>query len=334
VSEPSPSLAAGAPPATGAAAPSALRTWLLAIRPATLPAAASGVVVGLGAALAVGTPFRADTALACLAVALLLQVLANLANDLSDFRRGADTADRAGPTRVAASGLVSERRLEIAIALVIGLAGLVGLWLVVVGGPVLLALGGLAIVAALAYTGGPFPYGYRALGEVFVFVFFGLVAVVGTAYLQALRLEPLFVIAAIPPGALITAILVVNNLRDIPTDAAAGKRTLAVILGRTATATEYAVLLAAAYAVPVLLLAASLARPGPGGGDALLAPLVLLPLLTLGLARPLLRTVRGFDEPRELNLVLKGTARLSLAFSLLFAAGLALAGAQLGGLAS
>jgi 1,4-dihydroxy-2-naphthoate octaprenyltransferase len=334
VSHASPPPAASPPSATGAAAPPALRTWLLAIRPATLPAAASGVVVGLGAALAVGTPFRADTALACLAVALLLQVLANLANDLSDFRRGADTPDRAGPTRVAASGLVSERRLEAAIAVVIGLAGLVGLWLVVVGGPVLLALGGLAIVAALAYTGGPFPYGYRALGEVFVFVFFGLVAVVGTAYLQALRLEPLFVIAAVPPGALITAILVVNNLRDIPTDAAAGKRTLAVILGRTATATEYVLLLAAAYAVPVLLLAASLAWPGAVGGDALLAPLVLMPLLTLGLARPLLRSVRDFVEPRELNLVLKGTARLSLAFSLLFAAGLALAGAQLGGLAS
>ena len=313
-------------PAPGPAAPSTLRTWLIAIRPATLPAAASGVVVGLGAALAIGAPIRLDTALGCLAVALLLQVLANLANDLSDFRRGADTPDRAGPTRVAAAGLVTERQLEGAIALAIGLAGVVGLWLVLVGGPVLLVLGALAIVAALAYTGGPFPYGYRALGEVFVFLFFGLVAVVGTAYLQALRLEPLFVVAAIPAGALITAILVVNNLRDIPTDAAAGKRTLAVILGRRRTAVEYGFLLGLAYVVAVLAVPLGLGvRWGP------LAPLVLMPLLTAPMAMPLVRTVRGFDEPRELNAVLQGTARLALAFSLLFAAGLALGGLPLGG---
>jgi 1,4-dihydroxy-2-naphthoate octaprenyltransferase len=308
-------------PSAAVTRPSRFRIWLLAIRPATLPAAASGVIVGLGAALAVGVPFRLDTALGCLAVALLLQVLANLANDLSDHRRGVDTPDRAGPTRVAASGLVSERQLEVAIALVIGLAGVVGLWLVVVGGPVLLALGGLAILAALAYTGGPFPYGYRALGEVFVFIFFGLVAVVGTAYLQALRLNPLFFIAAIPVGALVTAILVVNNLRDIPTDAATGKRTLAVVLGRERTALEYALLLGSAFAVPAALAAVGLAD---GGG--LRAVAQGLPLISLPLALPLLRTVRDFEQPRELNPVLKGTARLSLLFAILFAVGLAFGG--------
>ncbi len=297
-----------------AARPSSLRTWLLAIRPATLPAAASGVVVGLGAALAVHAPFRVDTAIGCLVVALLLQVVANMANDLSDFRRGADTPDRAGPTRVAAAGLVTPRQLEMAIALAIGFAGLVGLWLAWVGGPVVVALGAFAIVAALAYTGGPWPYGYRGLGEVFVFVFFGLVAVAGTAYLQALRLEPLFVVAAIPVGSLITAVLVVNNLRDIPTDAAAGKRTLAVILGRRATSAEYALLLTAAFAVPVVLLAA-------GYGIA-----QILPLLSAVLAWPLLRTVRDFSEPRQLNAVLAGTARLALVFGLLFAVALALRG--------
>ena len=312
-----------APPATH---PSAFRTWQLAIRPATLPAAASGVVVGLGAALAVGTPFRLDTALGCLVVALLLQVLANLANDLSDFRRGADTPDRAGPTRVAAAGLVTERQLEVAIGLVIGLAGLVGLWLVVVGGPALLALGVLAIVAALAYTGGPFPYGYRALGDVFVFIFFGLVAVVGTAYLQALRLNPLFFVAAIPVGAMTTAILVVNNLRDIPTDAAAGKRTLAVLLGRRRTALEYALLLGVAFATP-----ATLAAVGLTAGGGLPAILLGLPLLTLPLAVPLLRTVRDFEAPRELNAALRGTARLALTFALLFALGLVVVGLQAGG---
>jgi 1,4-dihydroxy-2-naphthoate octaprenyltransferase len=291
-----------------------VRTWLLAIRPATLPAAASGVVVGLGAALAAGAAFRVDTALGCLAVALLLQVVANLANDLSDFRRGADTPDRAGPIRVASAGLVTERQLEVAIGLTIGLAALTGLWLAWVGGPAIVGLGLLAIVAALAYTGGPWPYGYRGLGEVFVFVFFGLVAVVGTAYLQALRFEPLFAVAAIPVGALTTAILVVNNLRDIPTDAAAGKRTLAVMMGRRATAVEYAILLAAAFAVPIGLMLA-------GFGI-----VQLLPLLSAPLVGPLLRTVREFREPRQLNSVLKGTARLDLAFGVLFAAALALRG--------
>lgn len=297
-----------------AARPSALRTWLLAVRPATLPAAASGVVVGLGAALAVGAVFRPDTALGCLAVAILLQVVANLANDLSDFRRGADTPDRAGPTRVASAGLVTPRQLEIAIGLAIAVAGLVGAWLAWVGGPAIIALGILAIVAALAYTGGPWPYGYRALGEVFVFIFFGLVAVVGTAYLQALRFDGLFVVAAVPMGALITAILVVNNLRDIPTDAAAGKRTLAVVLGRRATAVEYGLLLALAFAVPVALLFA-------GQGIA-----QLLPLCSAPLAAPPLRAVRSFAEPRQLNAVLAGTARLALVFGALFAVALALPG--------
>ena len=291
--------------------PTGARVWWLAIRPATLPASTSGVVVGLGAALAVGASIRWDTAAACLAVALLLQVLSNLANDLSDFRHGVDTPDRAGPTRVAAAGLVSIRQLEVAIAIVIGAAGLIGLWLVAVGGPVILGLGLLAVVAALAYTGGPWPYGYRGLGEVFVFVFFGLVAVAGTAYLQVLRFDGLFLVASIPVGALTAAILVVNNLRDIPTDRAAGKRTLAVIIGRRRTADEWALLVALAYGVPIALLAT-------GHGIA-----QLLPLITLPLAAPLLRTVRGFHDPRDLNPVLRGTARLALAFGLLF--GLALA---------
>ena len=183
-----------------AARPSTFRIWLLAARPATLPAALSGVVVGIGAAAGSGGPMRLDTALGCVAVALLLQVVANFANDLSDFRRGADTPDRQGPLRVAAAGLVTERQLEMAIGFTIGLAGVVGLWLAYVGGPVLILLGVLAVVAALAYTGGPWPYGYRGLGEVFVFVFFGLVAVVGTAYLQTGRLEALYWAVGDPRG--------------------------------------------------------------------------------------------------------------------------------------
>jgi 1,4-dihydroxy-2-naphthoate octaprenyltransferase len=298
-----------------AARPSTFRIWLLAIRPATLPAAVSGVVVGLGAALSVGTPFRLDTALGCLAVALLLQVTANLSNDLSDFRKGADTVDRTGPVRVAAAGLVTPRQLEIGIAIVIGLAGVVGLWLTTIGGPLLLVVGILAVIAAVAYTGGRWAYGYRGLGEVFVFLFFGFVAVVGTAYLQAGRVEPVFWVAAVPVGALTAAILVVNNLRDIPTDTLAGKRTLAVMLGERRTRLEYAALLLVAFIVPVVLVAA-------GRGLAVLLPLVALPV-----ASPLLRTVRTSSEPRQLNLVLKGTARLALIFGLLFAAGLTIDGA-------
>jgi 1,4-dihydroxy-2-naphthoate octaprenyltransferase len=293
------------------------RTWLLAVRPATLPASISGVVVGLGAAWAGGAPFRLDAALGCLAVALLLQICANLANDLSDFRRGADTPERLGPTRVAAAGLVTPRQLQIAIALAVFLAAIAGLWLATIGGPALVALGVAAIVAAFAYTGGPFPYGYRGLGEPFVFIFFGLVAVVGTAELQSGYVAVLYVLAAVPVGALTTAILVVNNLRDIATDRAADKRTLAVMFGAGFARAEFLGCLVVAWLVPVVLAAARW-RDGSIG----IGPAVLLPLLALPLAVPLWRTVRADGDPRRLNPVLRGTARLTFAFALLFALGL------------
>ena len=296
-----------------------IRTWLLAIRPATLPASVSGVIVGLGAALAGGAAFRPDTALGCMAVALLLQVAANLANDLSDFRNGADNADRLGPTRVAASGLVAVPQLQAAIVVVLALSAVAGLWLAFVGGPVILLLGAAAILALLGYTGGPLPYGYRGLGEVFVFTFFGLVDVVGTAELQSGRVEPLYALAAIPVGTLTTGILVVNNLRDTTTDRAAGKRTLAVTFGEGFARAEYVACLAVAWAVPVALLAAKAA-----GAPVAAGPAVLLSLLSVPLAIPLLRVVYAAGDPRRLNLVLKGTARLTLVFAALFAAGLAL----------
>ena len=255
-------------------------------------------------------------AAASLAVALLLQVASNLANDLLDFRSGADTADRLGPPRAAALGLLSQRELSAGIAVVLGLAGLVGLYLVSVGGWPILVLGLLAVVSLLAYTGGPWPYGYHGLGEVFVFVFFGLVAVAGTTYLQTGRLEPLALAAAVPVGALVTAILVVNNLRDIESDRKAGKRTLAVRVGERGAVTEYELLIAVAYLVPVALL---LAWTLPSLG-------FLLPLLSLPLALPLLRVVRAGGDPRRLNAILRGTARLSLAHSVLLAVGMALPG--------
>jgi 1,4-dihydroxy-2-naphthoate octaprenyltransferase len=297
------------------ASPSSLRVWLLAIRPATLPAAVGPVLVGLGAAIGSGAAFRFDAAVACLAVALLLQIAANLANDLADFRRGADTPDRMGPVRVAAAGLMTERRLEVGIAVVIAVSAVFGLYLALIGGIGMLVLGALAVVSALAYTGGPWPYGYRGLGEVFVFAFFGLAAVGGTAYLQAGRVEAVYLLAAIPMGALITGILIVNNLRDIPSDRAAAKRTLAVTFGEEFAKAEYYATLVAAAVVPVGLVAARLAGPA-----------VLLPLLAGVMAPPLVREVRAVgpgSDRRRLNLVLKGTARLSLAYGVLFAIGLA-----------
>jgi 1,4-dihydroxy-2-naphthoate octaprenyltransferase len=297
---------------------SRIAPWLLAIRPATLPASASGVIVGLGAARAGGAAFRLDTALGCLAAALLLQIAANLANDLSDFRRGADTPDRLGPTRVAAAGLVTVRQLEVAIGIVLAAASLIGVGLASIGGPPFVLVGAAAMLAALAYTGGPFAYGYHGLGEVFVFAFFGLVAVVGTAALQSGRLELLYFVAAVPVGALTTAILVVNNLRDISTDRAAGKQTLAVMLGGGFARAEYLACLAIAWAVPPALFAAR-----PLGASDFAAPATLLALLAIPLAIPLWRTVTAEGDPRRLNLVLRGTARLTLVFALLFAAGLA-----------
>ncbi|MFO7531273.1 MAG: 1,4-dihydroxy-2-naphthoate polyprenyltransferase [Candidatus Limnocylindrales bacterium] len=299
---------------TRSSPPSRARAWLLASRPATLPAAVGPVLVGLGVAIGLGV-FEPLPALAALAVALLLQVLSNLANDLSDFRSGADTDDRLGPPRAAAQGWLSEREMVAGIGVVVGLAGLVGLYLVWVGGLPILLLGVAAVISAFAYTGGPFPYGYHGLGEIFVFVFFGLVAVAGTTYLQTLTWEPLAVMAAVPVGSLITAILVVNNLRDIDADRRAGKLTLAARRGRTFAMQEYDTLLVFAYAMPVGLVLA---------GDVSIA--VLLPLASAPLALALRRVVRAPGDPRRLNPVLRETARLSLLYSALFAAGLALPG--------
>ena len=296
------------------APPSRARAWLAASRPATLPAAVGPVLVGLGVAIGLGV-FELLPALATLTVALLLQVLSNLANDLSDFRSGADAADRLGPPRAAAQGWLSEREMLIGIGVVAGLAGLVGLYLVWLGGVVILLLGVAAVVSALAYTGGPVPYGYRGLGEVFVFIFFGLVAVAGTTYLQTLTWEPLAFVAAVPVGALVTAILVVNNLRDIEPDRRAGKLTLAARRGPRFAMQEYDTLLVFAYATPVGLVLA---------GDVSLA--VLLPLASAPLAIALRRVIRADGDPRRLNPVLRETARLSLVYALLFSVGLAVPG--------
>jgi 1,4-dihydroxy-2-naphthoate octaprenyltransferase len=277
-----------------------------------LPAAVGPVLVGLAVAVSLDV-FEWLPALACLAVALLLQIASNVGNDLSDFRAGVDTHERLGPPRAAALGYLSQREMLAGLAVIVGLAGLVGLYLAWLGGPVILVLGVAAVVSAFAYTGGPWPYGYKGLGELFVFIFFGFVAVAGTTYLQTLAWEPLAFAAAVPVGALITAILVVNNLRDIDGDRQAGKLTLAARRGERFAMWEYDALLVSACVVPLLLVLA--------GG---VTPAALLPLVTAPLGWRLRSTVHAGGDPRRLNPVLKQTARLSLLFSVLFAFGIAL----------
>jgi 1,4-dihydroxy-2-naphthoate octaprenyltransferase len=284
--------------------------WILAMRPRTLPAAATPVVVGSALAVEHGG-FRLGPALAALAGALLLQIGANFANDVFDFDRGADGSDRVGPVRAVAAGLVTPRAMRIATAIAFLLATAVGAYLVWIGGWPILVVGLGAIAAGLAYTGGPYPLGYHGLGEVFVFLFFGLVAVGGTAYVQLGRLDARALLCAVPIGLLSSAIIVVNNLRDRHTDARVGKRTLAVRLGRPATLTEYRLLLALPYlAAPVI--AWSLARPA-----------ALLPWLSLPLAFSVERRVRN-AEGAALNPLLGGTARLLAVYGGLLALGLCL----------
>jgi 1,4-dihydroxy-2-naphthoate polyprenyltransferase len=288
-----------------------LRAWVLAARPATLTAALAPVAVGSACALAEGA-FRWGPGLAAIGGALLLQIGANFANDVYDFEKGADTAERLGPTRAVQAGLIAPAAIRRGMALVFGLSILVGIYLTLTAGLVIVAIGLASIAAAVLYTGGPYPLGYLGLGDLFVFLFFGLVAVCGTAFVHTLELSRLSVIAALPMGALSTAILVVNNLRDRETDARVGKRTLAVRLGRRGALAEYGALLLLAYAVPPALIVFR------GFGPETLLPLVTLPL-SLSL---LLRVMNG--EGRALNPLLGQTARLLLLFAILFALGIIL----------
>ena len=289
---------------------SARSAWWLAIRPATLTASAAPVLVGTGAAWADGK-FALGPALAALVGAALLQVGANFANDVFDFERGADNADRLGPQRATQQGWISAAQMKRAMWLAFAGATAVGLYLTWVAGWPVLALGLLSIAAAYLYTGGPKPYGYLGLGDLAVFVFFGFGAVAGTYYVQALSVSPLALLASIPIGALATAILVVNNLRDIDTDALAVKNTLAVPLGDGPTRGYYLLLLAVAYLVPLLLWWRGLAGPW-----------ALLPWLSLPLALQLARRMRH-ERGLALNGCLVRTAHLEVVFGLLFAIGLA-----------
>jgi 1,4-dihydroxy-2-naphthoate polyprenyltransferase len=285
------------------------RAWLLAARPATLPASIVPVVVGTAAAMN-RTSLRILPFLAALCAALLIQIGTNYANDYFDHRNRADTDGRLGPRRLIQSSLASPLQVLRAAILSFGLAALIGLYLIWIGGWPILAIGALSILAGIAYTGGPWPLGYHGLGDVFCFVFFGLVAVASSAYLQIGRLTVVSVAASLPVGLLVTAILVVNNLRDVDTDRRAGKRTLAVRLGRTATRLQYFVFVLGSYLVPLVLWFS-----GRIDGR------FWLPWLTLPLAIRATRMVLTADGP-ILNRALKSTGQLHLLFGLLFAASL------------
>jgi 1,4-dihydroxy-2-naphthoate polyprenyltransferase len=286
----------------------------MAARVRTLPAAVAPVLVGTSLALGDGT-FHPLAFVAALLGAIFIQVGTNLSNDYSDARRGADTEDRLGPVRVTAGGLVPPRRVLVATYLTFGLAVACGAYLVAVAGPELLAVGAASILAGVLYTGGPRPYGYEGLGELFVFLFFGIVAVSGSYFVQVQELPWQAFVCAVPVGLLASAILVVNNVRDIDTDRRAGKRTLAVRLGRERTRALYASMLAIAFlGAPLPWLLGSMSA------------WLLLAWLALPLAARVLRTVRTRTDGPALNAALAMTGMLQLIFCLLYAAGIIASG--------
>jgi 1,4-dihydroxy-2-naphthoate octaprenyltransferase len=279
-----------------------LSAWWLAARPRTLPVSIAPVLVGSAIAIGDGRA-RLGPALAAALGALLLQLGSNFANDLFDFEQGADTADRIGPPRATQLGLLSPTAMRVGVAAALAGAVAVGLYLVSVAGWPVVVVGIASLVAAVAYTGGPWPFGYKGLGDLAVFVFFGLIAVMGSYYVQALTVTPAALAASVPVGCLATAILVVNNVRDIETDRVAGKLTLAVRFGRTAGRNEYTLLLGLAFAMlPYLIL-----RFGRGA-------FVMLPIILLPRAVSLVRTVRTQVDGPPLNAALAGTAQLLLFF--------------------
>jgi 1,4-dihydroxy-2-naphthoate polyprenyltransferase len=292
-----------------------MRIWLMAARPRTLPAAIAPVLVGTAAAIEqAGELPRVLAFIAALIGSIFIQIGTNLANDYSDAKRGADTVDRLGPVRVTAAGLVAPRSVLVATWIAFAVAVAAGIYLATVAGPIIIAVGVASILAGVLYTGGPRPYGYAGLGEPFVFVFFGLVAVNGSYYVQLERLDWLPFGLSVAVGAISTAILVVNNVRDIDTDRRVGKNTLAVRIGRAATRRFYLVLIAAAYVAVPVTLAATETSAWP-----------LLALLSAPLAFRAADPVLNRTDGPALNDALARTGALLGAFSLLLGAGLLIA---------
>lgn len=297
---------------TAEIAPNSLRAWVLSCRPKTLSAAAAPVLVGLAVAK-FSAPLAFLPAVVTLLGAWLLQIASNLANDVFDSENGADTHERLGPTRAVQAGLLTPEQMKKGLLLCLLLALASGVYLTWVAGPIIVAIGILSMVSAVAYTGGPYPLGYHGLGDLFVMVFFGFVAVCGTVFVQLGHVPPLAWVAALPVGATTTNILVVNNLRDRHTDARANKRTLAVRFGRGGALIEYIGMYGLAYLTPIVIYALFVRDTW-----------VLLPLLTLPFAW---KNVQGVlrTEGRELNARLVASAQLVFLFGATFALGLVLA---------
>jgi 1,4-dihydroxy-2-naphthoate polyprenyltransferase len=292
------------------ATPSPVRVWWLAVRPATLAASVAPVLAGTAVAVHQGGA-RPWAGLAALVIALAMQIGVNFANDYSDFMRGADTPRRVGPLRAAASGVVPPERVKSAAIASFGVAGAIGLVLSLATDWRLLVVGAACLLAGWLYTGGPRPYGYLGLGELFVFVFFGLVATVGTVYVEELRVTPLAILAGCGMGLLATAILILNNLRDIESDAAAGKRTLATRIGRGPTLVLLLVVVSAAFAVPIVILATRLA-----------GVMIMLMHFGIPIAAVPVRTAFATRSGPELVGALKQMAAAELAYALLMTVGL------------
>jgi 1,4-dihydroxy-2-naphthoate octaprenyltransferase len=280
------------------------------VRPATLAASVAPVLAGTAVAIHLGG-IRPAAGFGALVVALAIQVGVNFANDYSDFVRGADTPRRLGPLRAASSGVVAPASVKVAAIVAFGIAGAAGVALSLATDWRLLVVGGACLLAAWLYTGGPRPYGYMGLGELFVFVFFGLVATCGTVYVETLHVTPLAVLVGIGLGCLATAIIVLNNLRDIDTDAVAGKRTLATRIGRDRTLVLLLVLVCAAFAVPIVIFVAGLA-----------GVTVMLVHFAIPIAAVPVRTAFASRSAPELVGALKRMAAAEIAYALLLTAGL------------
>ncbi len=287
-----------------------LSIWLDAARPKTLAAALVPVMVGAALAWNDGL-FRLDTSAVALFCAFTIQIGTNFANDYFDFIKGADTDDRVGFQRATATGLISSRAMLTATIITMSIAFLAGLYLVWVGGFVILIIGILSLLFGVLYTGGPFPLGYNGLGDLFVFIFFGFVAVMGTYYVNALEWSMISFWASIPVGALAVNILVINNLRDVEQDKVAGKNTLGVIFGETSLKVEY--LLMALLSYPVLFYFYSLDG---------FSPWIFLPLLTLPFLLVIFYDIQNHKNKAELNQTLEQTAQFMILFGVLFTAGI------------
>jgi 1,4-dihydroxy-2-naphthoate octaprenyltransferase len=286
------------------------RVWWSAVRPATLAASVAPVLAGTAVAIHEGG-IRPAAGFGALVVALAIQIGVNFANDYSDFVRGADTPQRVGPVRAAASGVVAPEQVRLAALVAFGVAGIAGLVLSLATDWRLLVVGAACLLAGWLYTGGPRPYGYLGLGELFVFVFFGLVATCGTVYVETLRVPPLAVLAGCGIGFLATAILVLNNLRDIESDAAAGKRTLATRIGRERTLIVLVLLVVASFVVPVVMSSLGFA-----------SVTVLLVLVAIPIAVVPVRTAFESRSAPALVAALKRMAATEIAYAMLLAVGL------------